>query len=99
MFLEGESDFAFRQYTMQNNMNAMKNDWIPLMFDTIEWKGVSYILTGDAVEQIGEKLDDHIIKTQSMRGSPFIEPFKEELFAWEETLMTTQENLEIWLQV
>ena len=34
-----------------------------------------------------------------MRGSPFIEPFKEELFAWEETLMSTQENLEVWLQV
>ena len=34
-----------------------------------------------------------------MRGSPFIEPFKEELFAWEDTLMSTQENLEVWLQV
>lgn len=41
----------------------MKSDWVPLMFDTVEWKGVSYILTGDAVEALGEKLDDHIIKT------------------------------------
>ena len=97
--MEGEADFAFRQYTMQNNLNAMKKDWEPLNFDTVEWKGVSYILTGEAVEQISEKLDDHIIKTQSMRGSPFIEPFKEEVFAWEDTLMSTQENLEVWLQV
>ena len=51
-YLEGEADFALRQFTMQNNMNSMKADWIPLMFDTVEFKGVSYILTGDAVEQI-----------------------------------------------
>lgn len=97
--LEEISDFAFRQYTLFNNMRDMKAAWEPLMFDTIEWKGVSYILTGDTVEQLSEKLDDHIIKTQSMRGSPFIEPFKDELFAWEDTLMETQENLEVWVQV
>lgn len=96
-YLEQEADFAFRQYTMFNQMNDMKDAWKPQNFDTVEWKGVSYILTGEAVEQISEKLDEHIIKTQSMRGSPFIEPFKDELFAWEDTLMTTQENLEIWL--
>ena len=71
-FLEGEADFAFRQYTMYNNLQDMKKAWEPLMFDTVEWKGVSYILTGDAVELLSEKLDEHIIKTQSMRGSPFI---------------------------
>lgn len=84
---------------MYNALGEMKEAWVPLNYDTVEWKGVSHILTGEAVEQISEKLDDHIIKTQSMRGSPFIGPFKEELFAWEETLMTTQENMELWLQV
>ena len=96
-FLETEADFAFRQYTLYNNLQDMKAAWTQLNFDTIEWKGVSHILTGDAVEQLSEKLDDHIIKTQSMRGSPFIQPFKDELFGWEETLMSTQENLEVWL--
>ena len=98
-YLDQEADFANKQFTMLKNMNEMKEAWKPLTFDTMEWKGVSYILTGEAKELIEEKLDDHIIKTQSMRGSPFIEPFKEELFAWEDTLMSTQENLEIWLQV
>ena len=51
------------------------------------------------MEQLQEKLDDHTIKTQSMRGSPFIEPFKEELLAGEEILMTTSDNLEVWLTV
>ena len=48
---------------MFNALGDMKEAWVPLMFYTTEWKGVSYILTGDAVEQISEKLDDHIIKT------------------------------------
>ena len=88
-FLEGEAEFALRQYSMYNSLQDMKKAWEPLNFDTLEWKGVSYILTGEAVEQLSEKLDEHIIKTQSMRGSPFIQPFKEELFAWEDTLMNT----------
>jgi len=77
----------------------MKEQWKPLMFDTVEFKGVSYILTGEAVEQLQEKLDDHTIKTQSMRGSPFIEPFKDEVISWESTLMSTSDNLEVWLNV
>jgi dynein heavy chain len=98
-FLDSEADFAFRQYTLYNNLNDMKDQWKPLMFDTVEFKGVSYILSGEAVELLQEKLDDHTIKTQSMRGSPFIEPFKDEVIAWENTLMTTSENLEVWLNV
>jgi dynein heavy chain len=84
---------------MQNNLYEMQEQWKPLMFDTMEWKGVSYILTGEAVEQIQEKLDDHTIKVQSMRGSPFIEPFKDDVIAWEEVLMSTSDSLEVWLQV
>ena len=34
-----------------------------------------------------------------MRGSPYIEPFKDKLFAWEDTLMATQDNLTNWLEV
>jgi len=49
-FLEQESDFAFREYTMFNQLNEMKNAWKPQTFETTEWNGVSYILTGDAVE-------------------------------------------------
>ena len=49
-FLETEADFAFRQYTLYNNLQDMKSAWTQLNFDTIEWKGVSHILTGDAVE-------------------------------------------------
>lgn len=36
------------------------------------------------------QLDDHIMKTQAMKVSPFSAPHKEEITAWEKWLMDTQ---------
>lgn len=98
--IEDISDKASKEFSNMRTMDKMKTDWEPLIFEALPCAGKdSYILGGEAVELITTALDDHIIKTQTMKGSPFAKFMLPEIEKWETTLMRTQENLELWLKV
>ena len=52
-----------------------------------------------SIDDIQLILEDHIIKAQTMKGSPFVKPFEKEMNDWETKLMNMQHITDNWLKV
>ncbi|XP_072525468.1 dynein axonemal heavy chain 12 isoform X2 [Salminus brasiliensis] len=89
---------ASKEFSLEKAMQNMVETWNAISFNHHEYResGVS-ILT--AVDEIQTMLDDQIMKTQTMRGSPFIKPFEKEIKVWEERLIFIQDTIDEWLKV
>ena len=93
------SDTASREWSFERTLDKMVADWEPLRFELAPWKSTgTYVLKGGPVDEAQVLLDDHIVKTQAMRASPFARPFAERIAPWEATLTRLQDILDQWLK-
>jgi dynein heavy chain, axonemal len=96
--LEDIADTASKEFSNEKILNQMFADWEPLEFTPSVQKD-TYKLGGDSIELIQQTLDDHLVKTQTMKGSPFAKYFLDTIVKWEDQLMKTLDNVDMWLKV
>ncbi|KAJ7985025.1 hypothetical protein DPEC_G00360850 [Dallia pectoralis] len=88
---------AREEYTLEKTMENMKNEWADLRFAFTAYRdtGTSVL---SAVNDIQVLLKDHIIKTQTMGGSPFIKAIEADCGEWEDKLLMMRDILESMLK-
>lgn len=89
---------ANKELALQTALASMIKEWEPIKFPVSLYKdtGISILSSLDDIQAI---LDDHIIKTLTMRGSAFVKPCEEEVRTFYEKLVRVNHTIEEWGKV
>eukprot|EP00741_Cyanophora_paradoxa_P016907 tig00020943_g16328.t1 len=96
--IQDVADVAAKEYSLERSMDRIVADWKGVAFAVLPYRSTgTSIVSG--TDEIIALLEEHLIKVQSMRGSPFVEAIREKAEALETKLSSMQEILDEWLSV
>ena len=97
--LEEVSISATKEHALEQSLNEMIEQWSDISFETTNYRDSTNIKVVGSVEVIESYLDEHLVKTQTMRGSPYFKPFEKEVLGWECQLVRIQDTITKWIIV
>uniref|UniRef100_A0A3P8VG82 Dynein axonemal heavy chain 7 n=1 Tax=Cynoglossus semilaevis TaxID=244447 RepID=A0A3P8VG82_CYNSE len=95
--LEEIGGLASKEYSLERSLVNMKLDWAELRFSLTQYRDTEFKIIS-AVDDIQMLLDDNIMRTQSMKASPFVKTIEAECKQWEEKLLSMQDILDAMLK-
>ncbi|XP_042868647.1 dynein axonemal heavy chain 12-like [Penaeus japonicus] len=92
------SSGASREYNLELSLANMKSAWESARLSLAENPDVGVqVLAG--LEEVRELAEEHLITTHTIKNSPFVGPFVDDVKVWEATLRMVHEALTIWMKV
>ncbi|ALC43064.1 CG17150 [Drosophila busckii] len=96
--LEEIANAAGKEYDLNMGLKNMQADWKDVMFEVLQYRDSdTHILA--ALDDIQTLLDDHIMRTQAMKRSPFIVALGSKADDWETRLLLVQNIIDAWANV
>jgi len=91
---------ANRELSNFKILEEMEEEWKEVEIKLKDWKDTkTYVIQGDCVDDIQTILEDHIIKTQTMKGSASAKVYEARINSWERDLIYFRDTLDVWLKV
>jgi dynein heavy chain len=92
------AEIASKEWGLEDALHEMEKAWESIEFVCMPYRDTgTYVLS--ALDDNMQLLDDQVVKTQTMLGSPFIAYLKKPTEEWEKKLKTMTDVLDEWLSL
>jgi len=96
--IEEISAKASGESSIEQDLEKIKREWMDRIINVIPYRDFKDKFIVIEITEIFEKLDDDLLKIQSMLGSKFSSEIKDCLQTWERKLSLIHDTLEEWMQ-
>ena len=93
--IEEIAESAAREQSIEQAKIKMEKEWEHIQFKTQSFKNSDTMILVD-LQEIWDKLDEHLMKVVSMCNSPYADSIEKEVNNWKNSLSKLQEILDEW---